>query len=101
MKIDIGDLCTHCGRDTSLGSGNLLFVNRIPSGGDGQLLLVGGDDVTIDVETVGYMCVECQLIECGICNKMVLDYELDGEVICMDCYYYPCDNVYLRRQAND
>ena len=37
MKIDIGDLCTYCGKDTSFGSG--LFVNRIPSGTDGKLIL--------------------------------------------------------------
>jgi hypothetical protein len=28
MKIDLGDKCVHCKKDTSLGSGN--FVNRYP-----------------------------------------------------------------------
>ena len=42
---DIGDKCTHCGKDTSFGSG--LFVNRIPS--------------TTDEET-GYMCPECNVM---------------------------------------
>lgn len=39
---DIGNLCTHCHKDTSFGSGR--FVNRIPS--------------TTDDED-GYMCAEC------------------------------------------
>ena len=57
MEIDIGDICTYCGRDTSFRSG--LFVNRIPSGTEGRLILAGGDDVTIDVALEGYMCPDC------------------------------------------
>ena len=57
MEIDIGNLCTHCGKDTSFGTG--LFVNRVPSGAEGRLILDGGDDVTIDVTLEGYMCPEC------------------------------------------
>ena len=57
MEIDIGNLCTHCGKDTSFGTG--LFVNRVPSGAEGRLVLDGGDDVTIDVTLEGYMCPEC------------------------------------------
>lgn len=83
LNIDIGDLCTHCGKDTSFGSGDLLFVNRIPSGADGKLELAG--EVTIDVTIDGYMCVECQSIECDLCGEKVLEYELDGRVVCMDC----------------
>ena len=83
LNIDIGDLCTHCGKDTSFGSGDLLFVNRIPSGADGKLELAG--EVTIEVTIDGYMCVECRAIECDLCGKKVLDYELDGRVVCMDC----------------
>ena len=50
MEIDIGDLCTHCGRDTSLG---LLFVNRIPSGADGKLILANApEDYYLDVELI-------------------------------------------------
>ena len=64
LNIDIGDLCTHCGKDTSFGSGDLLFVNRIPSGADGKLELAG--EVTIDVTIDGYMCVECKSIECEL-----------------------------------
>ena len=115
IEIDIGDLCTHCGRDTSPNSGNLLWVNRIPSGGDGeivipkwwkfavrevQLVLQGGNpphedpphisiELPLVVEVNGYMRVDCQLIECDICHKMVLDYELDGRVICSECMDKP------------
>ena len=85
MNIDIGDLCTHCGKDTSLGSGEQLFVNRIPSGADGKLELAG--EVTIDVTIDGYMCVNCQLIQCDMCDGMVLEYDLtNGDVVCMDCF---------------
>jgi hypothetical protein len=57
MEIDIGNLCTHCGKDTSFGTG--MFVNRVPSGAEGRLILDGGDDVTMDVTLEGYMCPEC------------------------------------------
>ena len=67
--IDIGDLCTHCGQDTSFGSG--LFVNRIPS--------------STDTEN-GYMCADCQSVECDQCGKLTLDYDIDNsEIICSDC----------------
>ena len=85
LVIDIGDRCTHCGRDTAFGSGELLFVNRIPSGADGRLILDGGNDVEIGVDLNGWMCVECQQVECDHCGKMTLDYTLDGTVICSDC----------------
>ena len=89
MEINIGDMCTHCGRDTSFGSGNGLFVNRIPSGADGRLVLDGGDDVTIDVTLEGYMCPECQQIECDKCGEMTLDYRIEDsetpQIICSDC----------------
>ena len=91
IKVDIGNLCTHCGRDTSFASG--LFADRIPScaicsSADGRLLLqdmltklffietVPGDlndeseyvvhATTMDnapfVSVEGYMCPECQLV---------------------------------------
>ena len=96
MEIDIGDLCTHCGRDTSFGSVDengeklLLFVNRIPSGANGKLLLQRGQEVLeeesdidgnllldtlIDVEVDGYMCPDCQCIECDECGELTLEYE--------------------------
>ena len=60
-SYDIGDRCTHCGRDTSFGSGNLLFVNRIPSETDAVLVLSGCDeDIEFNINVEGYMCPECQ-----------------------------------------
>ena len=58
--------CTSCGEDTSFGSGR--FVNRIPA-----------DDT--------YMCAECQMVECDMCDEKTLEYHvtLDGEWICDDC----------------
>ena len=87
MEIDIGDLCAHCGRDTSFGSGELLFANRIPSGTDGTLVLAGSwDEVKLEVEVTGYMCAECQSVKCDECGNKVLDYNIDdGRIICSDC----------------
>ena len=51
---DIGNLCTHCHRDTSFGSG--LFVNRIPS--------------STETED-GYMCPDCQMYECDRCDELI------------------------------
>lgn len=58
--------CVDCKRSTIFGSG--LFVNRVPA-----------DD--------GYLCAECQMIECEDCGQMVLDdYEIiDGDFTCLDC----------------
>lgn len=96
IKVDIGDLCTHCGRDTSLGSG--LFVGRIPSGreqvairlyADGRVLLDATDAPGVAVE--GYMCHECQRVhpnplDCDKCEKPTLDYHtVDSSVFCSDC----------------
>ena len=70
---DIGNLCTHCGRDTSRAAGNGLFVNRVPSDTG---------------EVVGYMCVDCQMIECDFCDELPLDYirAADGvQIICWNC----------------
>ena len=51
---DIGNLCTHCHRDTSFGSG--LFVNRVPS----------------ETETErGYMCPDCLMYECDRCEQLI------------------------------
>ena len=50
MSKDIGNLCVHCRRDTSFGSG--LFVNRYP---------VFGLDANNDgAEEDGYCCDECE-----------------------------------------
>jgi hypothetical protein len=85
MTVNIGDLCTHCGRDTSFGNG--LFVNRIPSGADGRLMLAGGpDDVYLDVTLEGWMCAKCQSVECDKCGEMTLDYNIeDSTILCSDC----------------
>ena len=115
-RIDIGELCTFCGRDTSFGSVDengkklLLKANRIPSGSDGWKL---GDEIfyTNDfpsgdnaeqVELVGYQCVECQLIECDQCHKLVLDYEIIDDqqwyrasVICESCHER---NIYKKEE---
>tara|TARA_R100000306_G_scaffold59357_1_gene58321 strand:+ start:683 stop:928 length:246 start_codon:yes stop_codon:yes gene_type:complete len=53
--IDLGNRCTSCGKDTSFGTG--LFVNRIPSDADAELVLSGK---TYHVTVEGYMCIECQ-----------------------------------------
>lgn len=82
IAINIGDLCTHCGRDTS----ESMFVNRIPSGADGTLTLAGGFVVDIEVTINGYMCVDCQKVQCDECYKEVLDYNIDdGQIICTEC----------------
>jgi hypothetical protein len=66
---DIGDKCISCFKDTSFGSG--LFVNRIPALGD-----------LYD----GYLCPDCQMVECRRCDKKALEYEIiEGEFVCMDC----------------
>jgi hypothetical protein len=89
-KIDIGDLCTHCGRDTSFGSGNLLFVNRIPSDSFGTLIFGGSDDIKLGVGLLGYMCPECQAVECDNCGDSTLDpFHVaditDFDILCETC----------------
>ena len=100
QKIDIGDHCTYCGRDTSFGSVDengkelLLRVNRIPSTSDGwkrgeDIIYTNDfpeDDNAEQVELVGYQCVECQQIDCDDCGKLVLDYEIiNDQVVCEPC----------------
>jgi len=96
LVIDIGDLCTHCGRDTSFGAVDdngerlLLFVNRLPSGADGMLVLDGGEDKTISTSINGYICVECRSVECHRCGELTIDYEILDlpipKLLCADCY---------------
>ena len=69
------DECIECGKPTAFGSG--LFVNRIPADNG---------------EKEGYMCAECQAIDCQFCGKATLEYEvkkvednLAPFVVCLDC----------------
>ena len=70
--IDVGDHCIDCDRDTSFRSG--LFVNRIPAD---------------DGEKDGYLCPDCQAVECGYCHEPTIEYGSDGEgdIICDDCVW--------------
>ena len=87
LKMDMGDLCTHCGRDTAFASGNGLFVNRIPSMADGRIELTLTDTPLI-VELDGYLCPDCQAVSCDKCGEPTLDYEIDnndGNIYCGEC----------------
>ena len=68
---DVGNQCVECDRDTSPGSGR--FVNRVYA----------------QTETkTGYICPDCQLIECDKCGEPVLDFSAspDGHGFwCDDC----------------
>lgn len=68
---NIGDKCITCFSDTSFGSGK--FVNRIPAEDD---------------KHEGYMCPDCQMIECDDCNESILDYvsTVEGSFVCDDCF---------------
>tara|TARA_R100001443_G_scaffold100250_1_gene107578 strand:- start:817 stop:1101 length:285 start_codon:yes stop_codon:yes gene_type:complete len=68
---NIGQNCVECQKDTSYGSG--LFVNRIPAEND---------------KHSGYMCVDCQSVECDECNELFLDvyHDDDSNSLCEDCY---------------
>jgi hypothetical protein len=77
VTLDIGDLCTHCGRDTGAGSG--LWVDRIPSCRDvssfssdmldGYINISGWDSDLRKTNLVGYdlvdgyLCRECLEVE--------------------------------------
>ena len=71
MSINIGNGCIECHKDTSEGSGR--FVNRIPA-----------DNDVFD----GYMCHECQLIECDRCRELKDDCSGYSHIyICGDCVF--------------
>lgn len=67
---DVGERCIKCNCDTAWGSGN--FINRIPAEDD---------------NATGYICVDCQSIECDFCNEFTIDYEFteNSDVICSEC----------------
>ena len=76
--IDVGSICVDCGKDTSFGSG--LFVDRIPSD------TIWSVNQTFNIEVDGYLCRECQLVDCGHCDNAVLNYQIvDGSIVCDDC----------------
>ena len=78
--IDFGDKCTECERDTSFGSG--LFVNRIPSTMEHE-----SPDGEFEIRD-GYMCWECQSVECDQCpiGELTLEYQIvDGTILCPNC----------------
>ena len=111
ITVNIGNRCTLCGRNTSFGAVDdngeklLLFVNRIPSGADGKLALSNIiDEITsmsteidgnllanllIDVTVEGYMCADCQSVECDRCGELTLFYEILDlpipELLCENC----------------
>ena len=90
LKLDIGDLCTHCGMDTAFASGNGLFVNRIPSVADGRIeltLQATGTDTPLIVELDGYLCPDCQAVPCDKCGEPTPDYKIDndGTIYCEEC----------------
>ena len=73
IVTDIGDLCTECHQSTAWGSGK--FVNRIPSDNGFEQ---------------GWMCEECQMLECNRCGDSTLDYwYVDNgeavETVCEEC----------------
>ncbi len=64
------DPCVYCQRSTAFGSGNGLFVNRIPV-----------DD--------GWGCAECSGFECDECGKQIyLDTEVRVESVKGNIYNY-------------
>lgn len=76
--IDVGSMCVDCGKDTSVGSG--LFVDRIPSD------KIWSINDLFEIEVDGYLCRDCQLIDCGKCGSDVLYYSLiNNSVICENC----------------
>ena len=77
---DIGDKCVYCMRNTSFGSG--LWVNRIPADRE----IYNDNDEVIEYRD-GYMCIECQAMECDYCGELTAEYYLhDNSVFCEDCY---------------
>jgi|TARA_R110002020_G_scaffold57894_1_gene159053 hypothetical protein len=83
---DIGDKCVYCMRNTSFGSG--LWVNRIPADADCETEDKEGNIIFADGQyRDGYMCIECQAMECYYCGELTAEYYLhDNSVFCEDCY---------------
>ena len=69
------DLCQDCGSSVAWGSGK--YVNRIPADN-------------------GWLCVDCQCVECDKCHKDALEWghpsHDDSQIWCIDCLSCPeCD----------
>lgn len=81
--INIGNKCVFCMEDTSAGSGK--FVNRI--GADSLWFVEASNGERFSVNVDGYMCEDCQTLECSECNDMTTQYEYsaNGDVICTEC----------------
>jgi hypothetical protein len=76
--INVGSMCVDCGKDTAMGSG--LFVDRI---GSDKIWSIND---RFEIEVDGYLCRDCQLLDCDKCGTGVLYYELiDNSVICENC----------------
>ena len=116
--IDIGSLCTHCGKDTAFKSGAneeppALFLNRIPSDADAKVVYYGSindpDSRTQLILMSGEEDVEVDITECTVKAQTFFElrrhwYEADQadsesrevsvEVtgyMCMNCQSLPCD----------
>ena len=86
MTKDLGNLCIDCKEDTSFGSGK--FVNRIPA-----------DDGKVS----GFMCADCQMVECDSCKEKVFEYETSeqGAWYCIDKCYKPETLVDIKTKFRD
>ncbi len=86
IRVDIGELCTHCFEDTSFSAGNGKRVNRIPSDADAKIVSDNTEN-TIHITISGYMCPECRLIDCDTCGNPTLETEVtpQGTVVCAGC----------------
>lgn len=78
--VDIGDACTDCGCSTSPGSG--AWVNRIPSEWQRD---------AESPELSGYLCADCQAVECDRCGELTIEYGAAPEGMglglwCDDCH---------------
>jgi len=83
---DLGQLCIDCKEDTSMGSGK--FVNRIPAD---------------DGEVSGFMCADCQMVECDSCKEKVFEYETSeqGAWYCIDKCYKPETLIDIKTKFRD
>ena len=83
---DLGNLCIDCKEDTSFGSGK--FVNRIPA-----------DDGKVS----GFMCADCQMVECDSCKEKVYEYETSeqGAWYCIDKCYKPETLIDIKTKFRD